>query len=86
MQQASSLHSADPQINGATRRWCVAPVDMTDGMSDARLSVRDEAMHKLAVSTTRDMWAVITAIFLPVRRCRRMFLPGRPGSTCQSIS
>lgn len=52
------------------RRLEEAPVSMADGLSDAWMSLRDEAMHKLGVGTTRDMNSVITGVFVPVWRER----------------
>jgi pimeloyl-ACP methyl ester carboxylesterase len=52
------------------RRLQAAPVSLTDGLSEAWRRVRDEAMHRLGVGTTRDMRSVITGVFLPVWRCR----------------
>jgi pimeloyl-ACP methyl ester carboxylesterase len=48
------------------QRLEAAPVSMADSLSDAWMRIRDEAMHKLGVGTTRDMPSVITGIFLPV--------------------
>lgn len=52
------------------RRLEAAPVSLTEGLSDAWMRVRDDAMHGLGVGTTRDMRSVITGVFLPVWRCR----------------
>jgi pimeloyl-ACP methyl ester carboxylesterase len=52
------------------RRLEEAPVSMTQGLSDAWMRVRDDAMHGLGVGTTRDMRSVITGVFLPLWRCR----------------
>ena len=41
-----------------------APVIMTDGTPHGYLKVRDKAMHRLGVGTTRDMRSVITGVFL----------------------
>lgn len=41
-----------------------APVSMTDGTPHGYLKVRDKAMHRLGVGTTRDMGSVITGVFL----------------------
>ncbi len=48
----------------------LAPVSKSEGLSDAWMRVRDEAMHKMGVGTARDMHSVITGIFLPIWRCR----------------
>jgi pimeloyl-ACP methyl ester carboxylesterase len=50
------------------RRLEAAPVSVEQGMSDAYLRLRDAAMHRLGVGTTRDMRSVITGVFLPVWR------------------
>jgi pimeloyl-ACP methyl ester carboxylesterase len=50
------------------RKLEAATIDLTDGLSDAWMRVRDEAMHGLGVGTTRDMRSVITGVFLPVWR------------------
>jgi len=47
------------------RKLEAAPVTMTDGIPDAYLAVRDEAMHSLGIGTTHDMNSVITGIFFP---------------------
>lgn len=52
------------------RRLEAAPVSLKEGLSDAWMRVRDDAMHGLGVGTTRDMRSVITGVFLPVWRCR----------------
>ncbi|MFN3844237.1 MAG: alpha/beta fold hydrolase [Paracoccaceae bacterium] len=52
------------------RRLEAAPVSLTDGLTDAWLRVRDDAMHKLGVGTTHDMRSVITGVFIPMWRCR----------------
>lgn len=41
-----------------------APVTMSGGTPRAYLKIRDTAMHKLGVGTTRDMGSVISGIFL----------------------
>ena len=56
------------QENGNTRmvrKLEAAPVTMTDGIPDAYLALRDEAMHSLGIGTTHDMKSVITGIFFP---------------------
>lgn len=52
------------------RKLEAAPVSMADGLSDAYERVRDDAMHRLGVGTTRDMTSVITGVFVPVWQCR----------------
>lgn len=47
-----------------------APVDLVAGPSDAYLRLRDRAMHRLGIGTTRGMRSVITGVFLPVWLCR----------------
>lgn len=51
-----------------------APVTLTDGTPDGYLKVRDKAMHRLGIGTTRDMRSVITGIFLPSLLCREYSL------------
>jgi pimeloyl-ACP methyl ester carboxylesterase len=51
------------------RRLMAAPATMTDGLSDNYLRLRDGAMHRLGVGTTRDMASVVTGVFFPVWRC-----------------
>lgn len=46
------------------RRLEAAPVSLTDGTPHSYLKVRDRAMHRLGIGTTRDMRSVITGIFL----------------------
>lgn len=50
------------------RRLEAAPVSMEDGLSDAYLRLRDEAMHGLGAGTTHAMRSVVRGIFLPVWR------------------
>ncbi len=52
------------------RKLEAAKVSMTDGLSDEWMDIRDEAMHKLGVGTTRDMQSVITGVFFPNWRCQ----------------
>ena len=52
------------------RRLEAAPVSMDDGTSDAWLRLRDRAMHRVGVGTTRRMRSVITGVALPLWRCR----------------
>ena len=56
------------KANGNTsmvRKLEGAPVSLSDGVTEAYLAVRDEAMHSLGVGTTRDMKSVLSGIFLP---------------------
>lgn len=46
-----------------------APVSLTAGLSEAYLTLRDQAMHGLGIGTTRDMTSVIWGVFVPVWRC-----------------
>jgi pimeloyl-ACP methyl ester carboxylesterase len=41
-----------------------APVTLDEGTPEAYLKLRDTAMHKLGIGTTRDMQSVISGIFL----------------------
>lgn len=50
--------------NHMVRALHKAPVSMTDGTPHGYLKVRDKAMHRLGVGTTRDMHSVLTGIFL----------------------
>lgn len=52
------------------RKLEAAPVSMADGLSVAYEHLRDDAMHRLGVGTTRKMDSVITGVFFPVWRCR----------------
>jgi len=52
------------------QRLEAAPVSMTDGLSDAYMRRRDDAMHGLGVGTMRDMRSVVAGVFLPVGRCQ----------------
>lgn len=52
------------------RRLEKAPASMSGGLSARYLRLRDDAMHRLGIGTTRDMRSVITGVFLPVWRCR----------------
>jgi pimeloyl-ACP methyl ester carboxylesterase len=47
------------------RKLEAAPVTMTDGIPDAYLAVRDEAMHSLGIGTTHTMKSVLSGIFFP---------------------
>lgn len=46
------------------RKLEAARVTNMDGVPDAYLALRDEAMHRLGIGTTHDMHSVITGIFL----------------------
>jgi pimeloyl-ACP methyl ester carboxylesterase len=50
------------------RRLEAAPVTMANGTPRAYLAVRDRAMHRLGVGTTRDMRSVISGVFWPSLR------------------
>jgi pimeloyl-ACP methyl ester carboxylesterase len=52
------------------RKLEAAPVTMTRGTPEAYLKLRDTAMHRLGIGTTRDMKSVITGIFLASWRFR----------------
>jgi pimeloyl-ACP methyl ester carboxylesterase len=57
--------------NGNTKmveRLEATPVTLDAPMPEAYKKLRDEAMHRLGVGTTRDMKSVITGVFLPVWR------------------
>jgi pimeloyl-ACP methyl ester carboxylesterase len=56
--------------NRMVRRLEKASVALTPPLPPSYARVRDEAMHKLGVGTTRDMCSVITGIFLPSWQCR----------------
>lgn len=57
------------------RKLEAAPVTMEEGTSEAYLKLRDTAMHKLGIGTTRDMRSVITGIFLASWRFRGYTVP-----------
>jgi pimeloyl-ACP methyl ester carboxylesterase len=48
------------------RRLEAAPVTMDAPLPKAYMRVRDAAMHRLGVGTTRDMRSVVTGVFAPV--------------------
>jgi pimeloyl-ACP methyl ester carboxylesterase len=50
------------------RRLEAAPVTMDAPLPRAYMRVRDAAMHRLGVGTTRDMRSVVTGVFVPVWR------------------
>jgi pimeloyl-ACP methyl ester carboxylesterase len=52
-----------------------APVTLTDGMSNAYIGLRDQAMHSLGIGTMHEMNSVITGIFLPSLANREYSLP-----------
>lgn len=47
------------------RKLEAARITKTDGVPDAYLALRDEAMHRLGIGTTHEMRSVITGVFLP---------------------
>jgi pimeloyl-ACP methyl ester carboxylesterase len=51
------------------RKLQAAPVTMATGTPQAYLAVRDQAMHRLGIGTTRNIKSVITGIFLPSLQC-----------------
>ncbi len=51
------------------RRLEAVPVTGSNGTPAGYLALRDEAMHKLGIGTTRDMKSVVTGIFLPSILC-----------------
>jgi pimeloyl-ACP methyl ester carboxylesterase len=52
------------------RRLEAAPVTPEGGVPPAYLAVRDEAMHRLGVGTTRPMRSVFSGVILPSLQCR----------------
>jgi pimeloyl-ACP methyl ester carboxylesterase len=56
-----------------------APVSEADGTPRQYLAVRDKAMHRLGVGTTRDMRSVITGVFLPSLASPRYSVPEKVG-------
>ncbi len=52
------------------RKLGAALVSLARGLLPDWLRLRDGAMHRLGVGTTRDMRSVITGVFIPVCRCR----------------
>jgi pimeloyl-ACP methyl ester carboxylesterase len=52
------------------RKLEAAPVSLTEGFSENWMRLRDEAMHRAGVGTTRDMDSVTTGVLLPVWRCK----------------
>ncbi len=55
---------------GMVRRLQAAPVTREQGVPAAYLGLRDEAMHRLGVGTTRAMRSVVTGLFLPSLQSR----------------
>jgi pimeloyl-ACP methyl ester carboxylesterase len=56
-----------------------APVGPSGPLPAAYDAIRDEAMHRLGVGTTRDMRSVVRGIVLPSLRCREYTLPEKIG-------
>lgn len=52
------------------RRLESEPPTMSVPLPTAYMTIRDQAMHRLGVGTTRDMRSVITGMFLPSLLCR----------------
>ena len=50
---------------GMVRRLEAAPVTMSVPLPSAYMKIRDKAMHRLGVGTTREMRSVMTGVFLP---------------------
>ena len=53
----------------------LARAPVTDSVPSAYDAIRDKAMHRLGVGTTRDMHSVVTGIFLPPWRSQDYTLP-----------
>ena len=68
------------------RKLDAAPVSMTEGLSAGRLRLRDGAMHRLGVGTTRDMISVFTGVFIPVWQCRAYKVGEKVNFFCRSIA
>ena len=51
------------------RKLIAAPANRSVGLSSAYLHLRDQAMHRLGIGTTRAMHSVITGVFLAVWVC-----------------
>lgn len=47
------------------RRLAAAPVTLKEGVPQAYLALRDDAMHRLGIGTTHDMRSLLTGILLP---------------------
>lgn len=56
------------------RRLEAAAPSMSAPLPAAYMAIRDEAMHRLGVGTTRPMRSVITGVFLPSLLCREYTL------------
>jgi pimeloyl-ACP methyl ester carboxylesterase len=57
------------------RKLQAAPVSITGGTPDAYLALRDRAMHKFGIGTTRDIRSVVRGIILPSLKSRQYTLP-----------
>ena len=58
--------SARPGDDKMVRALEAAPVTMDAPLPAAYMRVRDAAMHRIGIGTTRDMTSVVTGIFVPV--------------------
>lgn len=47
---------------------------VTDSIPKAYLRLRDEAMHRLGIGTTRDMHSIISGVFIPSLMCKEYTL------------
>ena len=59
------------RVNGdrrMLRRLTARPVTLTQPLPRSYLALRDVAMHRLGVGTTRDMRSVVSGIFVPTLR------------------
>ncbi|HBF36378.1 MAG TPA: alpha/beta hydrolase [Firmicutes bacterium] len=56
------------------RKLEAAPVSLKDGIPDAYLAVRDQAMHSLGIGTIHDMRSVVDGIFLESLQSREYTL------------
>ena len=52
------------------RRLEAAPVGATGPLPSSYMAIRDTAMHRLGIGTTRDMKSVVSGIFVPTWRVR----------------
>ena len=57
------------------RKLEAAPVSIAGGTPDAYLALRDRAMHRLGVGTTRDIESVVRGIVLPSLKSPHYTLP-----------